>query len=269
MVEKQDIPKNSSFMKNTQNIARAIIENNKKFKVIDELYRKHKDSFLKKEDIMSKIMNVYKLGFKGISKKKKPVGIINGIPYHISKNGIGRPSKYKGTADLYKAFIFKEQISEELFNIGQNLGYLKKSMNKHQRKIFTDFFKDYKLLRDEPLVLLKWNKVLRLLEINSGFSQPYNFRKIDSISFSSAGAGDFDFNFFKEGKIILNIRFSRLYLASGLNEKIYIEQTFSYITTLLKKEIKNREKEIKRLNTFYSRIKEKFRDFIMLGKSVV
>lgn len=246
-------------------IARAIIENNKKFRVIDELYQKHKKAYQKKLELMTKIMEIYQIGFKRLSKTKKSIGSINGITYYISTKGIIKPNHRGIHEDLIKSFSYDKNLNEELVKIGKNLNIFKQHLNKNQKRVFTNFFRYFILLRNERLILLKCQK--SIIEINTGFTEsPYTLKDIDAITLNPSGglSGDFDFIFLKNGKMIINIRFSRLYMASGLNEKIFIEQTSSYIKTLLKKEIINREKEIKRLESFYLKVKENFRDYLML-----
>lgn len=267
MVEKQKRKlKNSSF------IARAIIENNEKFKIISNLYQEHKELYKYKEEIMLKIMGVYNLGFKNFSRRKKPIGTLNHIPYYISSKGIVRPIfKNRLTEDLIKTLLHKENsmidLNDEIVNIGKNSSMFKQKMNKHQKEIFNGFFKDYKLLRNEPKILLQFKRPLKIYEINSGFDESYLYKEIDAMTIESNKNKinpEFDFNFFKEKKIILTIRFNRLYQISGVNEKIYIEQTFNHLRTLLHKEIANRQKEIKRLMLFYQKIRKNYSNYLML-----
>lgn len=263
--------KNSSF------IARAIIENNEKFKIIDELYQKHKELSKGKDIIMSKIFKIYGLSFKNFSKRKILLGSIKGKSYYGTRRGIVRPisarqSRANQTEDIIRSFASRINITniyQEIVDIGLNKVSFRKHMNVTQKKIFNGFFKYSKYVREEPKVILKMKNPVKMIELIAGFSKPYTFKVFDTISLMNNGIKrneEFDFNFIKDGQIVSTIRFSRLYIASGLNEKIFIEQTFCYLKTLLKKEIVNRQKEINRLNLFYSKIKMEFADYILLEK---
>jgi hypothetical protein len=126
-------------------------------------------------------------------------------------------------------------------------------------------------------VNLVLKKPAQIIELAAGFVNPYSFKVFNMVSLTSNSYGssygnisrngeEFDFNFILDGQLVSTIRFSRMYLSSGITEKIFLEQTFSYIKTLLKKEIKNRRKEIKRLETCHSKIRENFKDYILLEK---
>jgi hypothetical protein len=258
--------KNSSF------IARAIIENNEKFKIMNELYQKHKELVKEKDLAMAKILKIYNLGFKNLSKRKILLGSIRGRSYFASPRGIVRPTsprqtRYNQTEDLAKSFSVRAPITniyQEIIDIGNNGELLKKHMNNSQKRVFSKFFKYSKYAKEEPKLILKMKNPVKVIELTAGFATPYSFKTFDSVSLLSTGLKEFDFNFTLNGAVILSVRFSRLYLASGINEKIFIEQTFCYLKTLLKKENANREKEIKRLNTFYAKVKKEFADYIML-----
>lgn len=263
--------KNSSF------IARAVIENNEKFKIIDQLYQKQKNLLITRDSLMSKILHIYNLGFKNFSRRKIILGNIKGKTYYASPKGIVRPLsprqvRYSQTEDLVKSFVSRATSSDlykEIVDIGYNKNNLRKNMTFQQRKIFNKFFKNYRLAKEEPRVILKLKKPVQIIELTAGFSKPYIIRAIDSVSLLNNGINrnaDFDFNFSLNGAVVISIRFNRLYMATGINEKIFIEQTFCYLKTLLKKEIINRQKEIKRLNIFYSKVKRDFGDYILLDK---
>lgn len=261
------IEKKIGKLKNSSFIARAIIENNKKFKIIDILYEEHKENCLKKQVIMDKIINIYEIGFKNFSRTKKLIGNLEGNPYYISRKGIMKHNRHRIVENLFKGDGYDtSELNDELVKIGKNSTHLKQHLKKGQKKIFSKFFKNYILLRNEKFILLKFPKPIKIYEISTGFSEPFFMKEMDSIMINPNGGryGDFDFLFLKDGKIVIEIRFSRLRTSSGINEKIFIEQTFSYLRTLIKKEIKNREKEIKRLESFYSKAKTEFRDFLML-----
>ena len=165
VVEKQKLKlKNSSF------IARAIIENNEKFKIISELYQKHRELYQIKDELMLKIMRVYGLGFKNFSKRKKSVGILNHIPYYISPKGIVRPLYKKSlTEDLVKTLLHKEtsttDLNEEIVSIGKNASMFKQKMNKQQKNTFSGFFRSSELLRNEPKILLQFKKPLKIAHV--------------------------------------------------------------------------------------------------------
>jgi hypothetical protein len=273
VIEKQrQRQKNSSF------IARAVIENNEKFQIIDSLYQEHKELIKQKDVAMTKILKIYNLSFKNFSKKKKIIlGHLNGKYYYASPKGIVRPisprqQRLKQTEDITKSFFSRlpsVNIYKEITEIGLNKEILKTNMNPLQKKIFNGFFKHYKYLKEEPRVVLKIKNPAKVIELTPGFAKPYSFKVFDTISLINNKIGkneEFDFNFTKDNQLVSTIRFSRLYLASGINEKIFIEQTFCYIKTLLKKEIINRQKEIRRLNIFYMKIKKEFANYILLEK---
>jgi hypothetical protein len=257
--------KNSSF------IARAIIENNEKFKIIDKLYQKHKELVKEKDLAMANVLKIYNLSFKNFSRRKILLGSIRGKSYYASFKGIVRPvsprqTRYNQTEDLIRSFSLRAPITnvyQEIVEIGNNRELLKKHMNNSQRKIFGKFFKYSKYAKEEPKLILKMKNPVKVIELTAGFATPYSFKAFDSVSLLNTGR-EFDFNFALNGAVVTSVRFSRLYLASGINEKIFIEQTFCYLKTLLKKENANREKEIKRLKIFYTKIKKEFADYIML-----
>jgi hypothetical protein len=262
---------------NSSYIARAVIENNEKFKIINELYQKQKQLLLQKDELMTKILNIYHLGFKNFSRRKIVLGTIKGRSYYASPKGIVRPLSQRQirahqTEDFIKSFhsrVISNNIQQEIIDIGQNKKNLRKNMNFAQRKIFNKFFKNYQLAKEEPRVVLKFKKPIQIIELTAGFSRPYIMKAVDSVSLLNNGINrnaEFDFNFSLNGAVVITIRFSRLYLANGINEKIFIEQTFSYLKVLLQKEIINRQKEIKRLNIFYSKVKKDFGDYIILEK---
>lgn len=270
--EKQKIrQKNSSF------IARTIIENNGKFKIISELYQKHKDLAKEKDVIMTKILKIYSLGFKNFSKKKMLLGNIKGKPYYASSKGIVRPvsprqERNNQTEDIVKTFLFnfnKNRSYQEIADIWNNKEILRKPMNLHQKKIFNGFFKHYRYAKEEPKVIFKTKNPIKVIELTPGFTKPYSYKIFNAISLIEVKLGsdnEYEFNFTMNGQIISTIRFNRLYLSNGITEKILMEQTFCCIKSLFKREIANRQKEVKRLNNFHLKVKERFKDYILLNK---
>lgn len=257
-------------------IARAVVDNNEKFKIIAQLYQKHKDLVSKKDEFMLKIMGIYRLGFKNFSKGKKllanlQINAMDTRSYYATPRGITRNLTQRGyPEDLVRNLIAQRvdnDLKYELIMIRKNAKLFKKNLNEQQRKIFNGFFEKVNLLCDEQGILLKLNKPIKIIDINAGFDKPYYIRVIDELCLKSNKIKrheEFDFNLFYKGKLIVTLRFSKLYLSSGINEKIYIEQIFNPLRVLLKKEISNRQKEIKRLNLFYSHIKNKFANYILL-----
>lgn len=261
--------KNSSF------IARAVIENNEKFKIVDNLYQKYKELNKDKDNAMSKILKIYALGFKNFSRRKVLLGTIKGRSYYASPKGIVRPVSQRQrrnniTEDFSKSFYSRvnaSNIYDEIVSIGSNKNSLKNTMSFNQKKIFHKFFKHYRLAKEEPRFVLKMRKPLQIIELTAGFSKPYVIRPFDAVALFGNGINknaDYDFNFYLNGAVVNSIRFSRLYHSNGIHEKIFIEQSFIYLKALLQKEINNKQKEIKRLNLFYSKIKKEFTDYILL-----
>lgn len=266
--------KNSSF------IARAIIENSEKFRIIEKLYQKHKELIREKEVIMTNILKIYNLGFKNFSQTKILLGTIGDRTYYATLKGIVRPisnrqMKNNLSEDFIKSLETRTSMSitgiyKEFFDIGKNKEMLIKSMNYNQRKIFNGFFKYYRYAKQEPKVILKTKMPITVIESIPGFIQPYTYKTFDSLSLidntNEYNIKKFDFCFSMNETMVLSIRFDKLYLTNALNEKIFIEQTFCYLKTLLSKEIANRQKEIRRLNAFYTKIKHEFRNHILLEK---
>jgi len=263
--------KNSSF------IARATIKNNEKFEIIHELYQKHKILIKEKHEILHDILSILNLGFTNISRKKVFLGHIEGRPYYISTNGLSRslyPSQIRKnfTETFLKSFTLNTSagvIMKEIVDIGNNKHIFINKMNKRQKRVFNKFFKYSNLAKEESKVILKTKSPIKIIELIGGFPKPYTCVVFNNISLTDYHMGsskdyDFEFNMNKDNVILL--RFSRLYLSNGINEKIFIEQTFNYMKKLLLKEIKNREKELKRLKMFNSKIHNEFRDYLLLSK---
>ena len=269
--------KKSKRQKNSSFIARATIENNEKFEIIHELYQKHKNMITEKHAIMRDILSILNLGFINLSRKKIFLGHIEGRPYYISTNGLSRsfyPNQIRNnfTETFLKSITLNTSISvilKEIVDIGNNKDIFLKKMNKRQKRIFKKFFKYSNLAKEEPKIILKTKSPVKIIELIGGFSKPYTYKVFNNISLTDYHIGsskdyDFEFNMNKDNVILL--RFSRLYLSSGINEKIFIEQTFNYMKTLLLKEINNREKELRRLKMFNSKIRNEFRDYLLLQK---
>jgi len=260
-------------LKNSEKIANAFLENNDKFILTSELYKKHRYLSAEKYKVIGEIIKIYFLAFKGLSSRRKSVATINGRLYSVSRRGVvRRVGKYGSNYDDISISLPDMDINQELVIVGENSKFFKKVLKKEKKDIFEGFFKNYPLLRNEDRTIIKFEPK-QVIEVKGGFykDDPLQKIEIDAITLekngrvrTATGEQEYDINFYNKNQIILTITFSKMYYTSGVVEKIYIEQMFTYIRELFEREIKNREKEIKRLKLFHSKIKTKFGDYLML-----
>ena len=258
-------------LKNSEKIANAFLENNGKFILTSELYKKQRYLAGEKHKIIVDIIKIYFLAFKGLSSRRKSVATINGRLYSVSRRGVVRKvGKYGSNYDDITFKLPDIDINQELMTIGENAKSFKKVLKKEKKDIFEGFFKNYPLLRNEDKIIIKFEPK-QVIEVKGGFykDDPLQKIEIDEIALEKNGRArmgeeEYDLNFYNKKQIIITINFSKMFYTSGVVEKIYIEQMFTYIRELFEREIKNREKEIKRLRLFHSKIKTKFGDYLML-----
>lgn len=259
-------------LKNSEKIANAFLENNDKFLNISNIYKKHKTLCSDKDKVMKDIIKLYFLVFKGLSSRRKSVTTLKNRSYSISRKGIVRKiGKYGSNYDDILNRLPDMELNQELVLIGENAKEFKKVLkNPRKKEIFNKFFNDYTLLRNEEKIIMEIKLSKQIVDIKSGFYEnPFQKFQIDTITLDKSGRTtrgeeEYEVNMWNRKQMVITIAFSKMYYTSGVVEKIYIEQLFTYIKELIEKEIKSREKEIKRLKLFYSKIKTRFGDYLML-----
>ena len=255
--------------KNSSKIISAIEDNYDKFTTIDKLYRDYLKARKDKTEVLKELQKRYSI-LKDISGRRIFIGKIGNTAsstwcYFISPNGIT-----KANSPSIQNQHFKDlggdigiEISEELYEVS-NLPGIKKHIKKREAKTkFEKFFKHRVLLKNEPSTIIVLKKPMTIRIPSMG--QPSQIKTIQRIDMKMEDNRRAILQFFSEyGRLETTINLEYFGYSEGLKDKVYIEQMYNQIRTLLEKEVKSKNLEVNKIKQFLAKLKEELPEYFML-----
>jgi len=242
-------------------------KNNPNFLEIDKLRKEYEELHKSRFQALIKIKKLYEMVFKGMSHKRVHVEFFKGYRIYASRVGILYSRGDAVSSNIY-SIVNEPFFIEYLYHTGlEDCRAFRGLIKQKELSKLKKFLKDYKLLKEEPKVMLELDTPIQLKKPVIGFKlNPFEVANVYKITLESAENKHLGLMMFDNvNRLIDKIDFNLIdFSMSGLKDKIYIEQTFKYIKQIFEKEIRNEKKEINGLNAFYEKIKANFSDYLLL-----
>lgn len=262
----------------TTKILEAYQENEEKFKTITKLSQNIQEAVKKKREILSDIVEVYRVVFKNFSTEKVRV------PYKIkirdgesetdydlfvNRDGFSirySSSGYRSSDDDYtngidtlkfEEFIFAlKEIKHNLLGVAQ---YIKGMKRTNKQQILVDFLKDIEIIKFINEFEKKLDKSIPLKTINVIKDEYDEIRitefKVDPTRFSFDYNGVWNWNNHRVGINII-----------GLSDKLIIEQVYEELKQVLEEYLAEETKNLNNARLFLEKKKERFSGELVMDR---
>jgi len=265
--KEQNIKRRKKHRKMTNKIISALEYNYEKFNTIEKLQKKYILQLKQKQNVLIELKNKCSI-LKSLNTRKVLIGKIKDWNYYFSPSGISKVFKNEQT---FRELGFKVHdecfdINEELYQISK-IPRIKKNINKiDAKKKFDKFFKNNKLLKNEQKVEIKFKKgiILKTILFANNFDTSCSTLNNEVKSVKTRIYNNRIQIFFLNDINAIIDSFIISSVADSWKEKIYIEQMYDTIKSLIEKELKNRIKETENLKLFIQKLKEELPEYFIL-----